>query len=665
MRSSLVIALTTLVLSLMTTTASWAQFNPVQIVAEDTTCSQPDIFLDGADAPLFAFLCDGNVFFGSLNGTPDPITTDSRNSTSVTLTRSQLQLRVAFAEEAQAGDPSNRNIRLASNSGSGFGFPVNLTLTAADECCPDIASTGLSYATAWHEVGSPDNTIFLNRNFSGGTVPIGSGSNPSLALSPTTEAFLVYERGGDLYLNTETGGVVGTEVPVVQTGTATLVEMDRPGSVVHVLLLDQGDLFYTSNAGGSFATPVLVASGPFDGADIAAHANGGSEDTVGVVYSTAGMVKYTALEGGVFGAPVDVAPGSDPTVDFDSFGFPHVGFADNGQILYANAVPVPTVDFTADTTSGEIIIQTTFTSQVTSVINSYLWDFGDGNTSTEPNPVHLYNTVGSFDVSLTVSGPGGSAQVTKPNFVQTSPPTQIYRIPDINIFPGQQVQLPIAVQHTLPIDGFQFAIAYDSADTAITNFSLLSTATAALNPEFMEFSLNDDGTNEFLLAAVIIDFMQPFDGRQLIPTPNTVLALVEFTVPAATPVGEVYEVNFQNGLGGILNVFSSNGELVIPFLESSTLTVTDPPNAIFNRGDANNDLGIINIADSIFIISYLFLDGPVPVCIDAADVNDDGSVNIADSVYLLNYLFVDGAPSPPYPFPARGTDPTPDNLGDC
>lgn len=34
--------------------------------------------------------------------------------------------------------------------------------------------------------------------------------------------------------------------------------------------------------------------------------------------------------------------------------------------------------------------------------DSYLWDFGDGNTSTDLNPEHVYTTEGDFDVSLTV-----------------------------------------------------------------------------------------------------------------------------------------------------------------------------------------------------------------------------------------------------------------------
>ena len=37
---------------------------------------------------------------------------------------------------------------------------------------------------------------------------------------------------------------------------------------------------------------------------------------------------------------------------------------------------------------------------------SYLWDFGDGNTSAEMHPRHAYTSAGSFTVTLTASTDG-------------------------------------------------------------------------------------------------------------------------------------------------------------------------------------------------------------------------------------------------------------------
>lgn len=45
-------------------------------------------------------------------------------------------------------------------------------------------------------------------------------------------------------------------------------------------------------------------------------------------------------------------------------------------------------------------------------ITSYLWDFGDGQTSTVQSPSHLYNTNGTFDVTLTITSDSCSWTVT-------------------------------------------------------------------------------------------------------------------------------------------------------------------------------------------------------------------------------------------------------------
>ena len=66
---------------------------------------------------------------------------------------------------------------------------------------------------------------------------------------------------------------------------------------------------------------------------------------------------------------------------------------------------------------------------------------------------------------------------------------------------------------------------------------------------------------------------------------------------------------------------------------------------LFKHGDADRS-GVIEIADMVYLINYLFLNGPAPSPLLAGDANCDGEVNIEDVVYLANYLFVSG-PQPP------------------
>ena len=43
----------------------------------------------------------------------------------------------------------------------------------------------------------------------------------------------------------------------------------------------------------------------------------------------------------------------------------------------------------------------------------FLWDFGDGQTSSEKDPVHVYSTGGTYDVKLSVTGKGDTKTITK------------------------------------------------------------------------------------------------------------------------------------------------------------------------------------------------------------------------------------------------------------
>jgi hypothetical protein len=65
--------------------------------------------------------------------------------------------------------------------------------------------------------------------------------------------------------------------------------------------------------------------------------------------------------------------------------------------------------------------------------------------------------------------------------------------------------------------------------------------------------------------------------------------------------------------------------------------------SLFIRGDANDD-GKIDVSDAIYLVNYLFIDGPEPSPFQAGDANSDEVVDIADVVYLINYLFIDGPP---------------------
>ncbi|MBK5274726.1 MAG: PKD domain-containing protein, partial [Desulfuromonadales bacterium] len=75
-------------------------------------------------------------------------------------------------------------------------------------------------------------------------------------------------------------------------------------------------------------------------------------------------------------------------------------------------IPMPVVNFTATPTTGSSPVNVTFIDLSQGGI-SRLWDFGDGTTSTQQNPSHIYKSSGTFTVSLTVTNVSGSNTSTQ------------------------------------------------------------------------------------------------------------------------------------------------------------------------------------------------------------------------------------------------------------
>jgi glutamine cyclotransferase len=61
------------------------------------------------------------------------------------------------------------------------------------------------------------------------------------------------------------------------------------------------------------------------------------------------------------------------------------------------------------------------------------------------------------------------------------------------------------------------------------------------------------------------------------------------------------------------------------------------------HGDANGN-GIIELGDVVYLITYLYKDGPPPKPMEAGDANYDGKVDLGDVVYLITYLYKGGPP---------------------
>ncbi|MBT3453393.1 MAG: PKD domain-containing protein, partial [Lentimicrobiaceae bacterium] len=79
--------------------------------------------------------------------------------------------------------------------------------------------------------------------------------------------------------------------------------------------------------------------------------------------------------------------------------------------------PVPNADFEGTPTSGNSPLTVNFTDLSSGNIDTWTWDFGDGNTSSEQNPENTYNASGLYTIQLIVSGPGGNDTLVKEDYI--------------------------------------------------------------------------------------------------------------------------------------------------------------------------------------------------------------------------------------------------------
>ncbi|MGB2696560.1 MAG: PKD domain-containing protein, partial [Candidatus Zixiibacteriota bacterium] len=215
-------------------------------------------------------------------------------------------------------------------------------------------------------------------------------------------------------------------------------------------------------------------------------------------------------------------------------------------------------------------------------IVAYHWQFGDGDTGTGVNPTHPYSNDSIYTVMLTVTDEDGLTDSITTTTSIGNPFVEF-------IFPPW----PYLYDPLRGLDTLRWT-AYDATDTTDLDICLYYTPDSGQTWSEINDTLENTGEYEWNTTTL----------------PDSIYVLKIEAIDKQGNVG----VDFR--LVGIINRV---------------------------RGDANGD-GEITISDVVYLVNYVFKDGPAPEPIQSADVNCDDTVDIIDAVYLVNYLFKDGPP---------------------
>ncbi|MEM1000663.1 MAG: PKD domain-containing protein [Bacteroidota bacterium] len=285
---------------------------------------------------------------------------------------------------------------------------------------------------AWTEQGPPVNGTW-NVNPTGTTVTQTINSFPTFFVSP--QEFINVRITGTLQ-STGTdddfiGFAIGYRNPLGGTGSVYPVETwlfdwKRGTQTVGGNTVQLGQ--YLSQINGNF--DLTVHSAEFWGHQsqngfnvVASNTGPGTAWAVNAVYN----FELTYLS-----SRLVIAINSDTIFDvpgcFEPGRFGFYNYSQGGTV-YANFAYELIPDFTMNTFSVclgdsaefQYVSDTCSSSLLTnSVVGNWRWDFGDGDTSALASPAHLYDTLGTYDVTLVVTDNFGCQDsVTRPVTVNT------------------------------------------------------------------------------------------------------------------------------------------------------------------------------------------------------------------------------------------------------
>jgi hypothetical protein len=233
-------------------------------------------------------------------------------------------------------------------------------------------------------------------------------------------------------------------------------------------------------------------------------------------------------------------------------------------------------------------------------------------------------------------------------------PAFSFSIPDAKARPGGEVAIDVLAEIPVPVQGFSFTILYPPSDLRVDAVGVEDTIVEAIDADYVQGRAFPELGAFFL--AVLVDTAPPFDA-ELIPAIGMPLAFGRVRGVVTRREEGVIPLAFARDAERPLakNVFSVDNYSVSPgVLADGRVIVCGSPVLIpaFIRGDGNTD-GEIDISDAISILIGCFVDRSSFRCRAASDANDDQRVDLSDAIFLVQYLYNEGPrPSPPQDVPA-------------
>lgn len=203
-------------------------------------------------------------------------------------------------------------------------------------------------------------------------------------------------------------------------GSATLILADGSGNVTianNYGMIERAtdvDIFEFTTSGGAIDITISGVTGYSDARNLDIQARlldaSGNQVILSNPNSIANANIQTTLSAGTYYIEIDgvgyLNPSTTGYSDYASLGRYYIS---GNYPLGANNQPPSIFQTSFDVGCNSV----TFDAIVFNLVDDFLWDFGDGTTSTDPKPTHTYSNSGPYTVKLTVDNVNGSDDSTE------------------------------------------------------------------------------------------------------------------------------------------------------------------------------------------------------------------------------------------------------------
>ncbi|MFH2094454.1 MAG: C25 family cysteine peptidase [Bacteroidota bacterium] len=259
----------------------------------------------------------------------------------------------------------------------------------------------------------------------------GSGAIPATA---TTQGphYVTYSTYGLKYITLTVDGPEGPSVYSLEIQIDELCSYEMPLSGSQLITVCDGILYDNGGTGNypdnldavTTIAPAGASQVVLDFIDFSVEAGSGTVCDYDYLEIFDGPDIYATSLGrfcNTTGSPgTIVSTAGSVTLSFHSDGYVNESGFEVEFGCYMTNQPPDAEFYSQVTTSctGEI----SFTDMSTNGPTSWLWDFGDGNSSTMQHPVHFYTTSGTYDVTLIAINSFGSDTILKTAYISVNMP---------------------------------------------------------------------------------------------------------------------------------------------------------------------------------------------------------------------------------------------------